>query len=304
MALLEIPENLFPAIISPGTAVGPIQPTYEIETGFAKLNFVSVSGHDTAAALTSVGDMGPASAFVGAGTTFVVGTATRTPLISDHCFKYGFKNCPGTEGNNLLMRNNTGFWLLQQCQREWERQSTPSFSSLSQQARKTKRPASIFDPESANFQKPESMLASIKTWAVQTNQTPPQTRGDYTRSIYASLALQVRWCVDKLGEIVGTKMDRIYLIGGGANDTLFCEVVADCTGLPLRAGPAEATTIGNVMVQLLAAKEISSLREIREVVGRSISTRDYLPNLRSEEQWESLYLTFNSYKETAHEHVR
>ena len=98
-------------------------------------------------------------------------------------------------------------------------------------------------------------------------------------------------------------MERIHLIGGGANDNLFCEVVADCTGLPVRAGPAEATTTGNVMVQLRAATEISSLSEIREVVGRSIPTRDYLPNRSSDEQWASLYLNFNSYKETGHEYV-
>lgn len=304
LALLEIPEKLFPAIISPGTALGPMQRAYEIETGFSNLNFVSVSGHDTASAVASVVDTGNASAFVSTGTTIVVGTETRTLLLSDLCFKYGFKNCPAADGKNLLMRNNTGFWILQQCQRQWERQSTTSFSSLSQRARKTKRPTSIFDPESAEFQNPPSMLASISTFAVQTNQTPPQTRGEYTRSIYASLALQVKWCVEKLGEILGTKLDRINLIGGGANDALFCQVVADSTGLPVRAGPAEATTVGNVMVQFLAASELLSLSEIREVVGRSIPTRDYLPNLSSDEQWESLYLNFNSYKKTTHEHVR
>lgn len=302
LALLEIPEKLFPAITSPGTALGPIQRAYEIETGFSQLKFVSVSGHDTASA-TSVVDMDHTSTFVSTGTTIVVGTETYNPLISDLCFRYGFKNCPGTEGKNLLMRNNTGFWILQQCQRQWQRQSTPSFSSLSQQARKTKKLPGIFDPESADFQNPESMLASIKAFAVRTNQTPPQTRGDYTRSIYASLALQVRWCVERLGEILRIKMERIHLIGGGANDNLFCEVVADCTGLPVRAGPAEATTTGNVMVQLRAATEISSLSEIREVVGRSIPTRDYLPNRSSDEQWASLYLNFNSYKETGHEYV-
>jgi rhamnulokinase len=304
LRLLEIPESLFPTITPPGTALGQMQHAYEIETGFSKLNFVSVSGHDTASAVTSVADMDHASAFVSTGTTIVVGTETPAILTSDLCFKYGFKNCPGTGGTNLLMRNNTGFWVLQQCQRQWERQSTPSFSSLSQQARRSKRPASIFDPESADFQNPESMLASIRAFAVRTDQSPPQTRGDYTHSIYVSLALQVRWCVEKLVEILGREIDQIHLIGGGANDALFCEVVADCTRLPVRAGPAEATTIGNVMVQLLAATEISSLSEIREVVGQSIPTRDYLPNDGHQDQWENLYLNFNSYKETAHEHVR
>ena len=126
LALLEIPEKLFPAITSPGTALGPIQRAYEIETGFSQLKFVSVSGHDTASA-TSVVDMDHTSTFVSTGTTIVVGTETHNPLISDLCFRYGFKNCPGTEGKNLLMRNNTGFWILQQCQRQWQRQSTPHF---------------------------------------------------------------------------------------------------------------------------------------------------------------------------------
>ena len=297
LSLLEIPEALFPVLRPPGTALGPLRHTYEIETGCTNLKFVSVSGHDTASALTSVCDLERTSAFVSTGTTIVVGSETRAPLTSDACFDYGFKNCPGTEGRNLLMRNNTGFWILQQCRRLWERQSVTSYPSLSQQARKTRRPPSIFDPEAADFQNPDNMLAKIKAFTIETNQIPPQTRGDYTRSIYASLALQVRWCLEKLGEILGTKLDRIHLVGGAVRDSLFCEVVAECTGLPVRAGPAEATTTGNVMVQLLAAGEISSLSEIREVVGRSLPTRDYLPKGSRDEPWESLYLSFKSYKE-------
>jgi rhamnulokinase len=133
-----------------------------------------------------------------------------------------------------LTRNNTGFWILQQCQRQWERQS--SFSSLSQKARHTKRPASIFDPESADFQNPGSTLDSIKRFAVRTNQTPPQTRGDYTRSIYASLALQVRWCVERLGEILGTRLDRIHLLA--AEQTTRSSVKSSPIAPAFPCGPA------------------------------------------------------------------
>lgn len=297
LARLKIPETLFPRLVPPGTQLGPLAEPYAIETGFAGLNFVSVNGHDTASAVASLGGLAGGSAFVSAGTTIVVGAETQVPLLSDACFEHGFKNCPGPEGRNLLMRNNTGFWILQQCRRLWERQSTTSFPSLSELARKAKRSLTVFDPDSVDFASPENMLESIGSFARRTNQTPPVTRGEYTRSIYASLALQIRWCVEKLSEIQDTRIERLHLIGGGARDSLFCEMVANGTGLPVCAGPAEATTVGNIMAQLLAAAEISSLSELKEVVQRSLSARDYLPKSPQDDSWENLYSHFNAYKE-------
>ena len=267
LSRLEIPETLFPPIVPPGTRLEPLLPAYRAETGLSNVSFVSVSGHDTASALTSIFGLDHRSAFVSAGTTIVVGAETEAPLIDNVTFEYGFKNCRGTEGENLLIRNNTGFWILQQCRRLWERQSPISFASLSREARDAHRPLSIFDPESQEFENPESMTESLHAFAVETNQTPPMTRADCTRSIYASLALQVKWCLERLERILQRRFENLYLIGGGANDSFFCELVADCTGLPLHAGPSEATILGNVMIQLAAA-QVSSLSDLREVVRR------------------------------------
>ncbi len=297
LSLLGIPETLFPAIIRPGTRRGPISSNYEIETGFDNLDFVAVSGHDTASALASISVADRGSAFVSTGTTIVVGCETESAVINDASFDYGFKNCRGTEGANLLIRNNTGFWILQQCMRLWGPQPSVSFASLSSEARGTKGVLGIFDPESSEFENPDSMPESIRLFSLRTHQEPPVTRAEYTRSIYISLALQVRWCIDGLEIIMGREIESLHLIGGGANDNFFCELVSDGTGLPVCAGPAEATILGNVMVQLQAAREVSSLNEIREVVRRSTETREYLPKHGADDEWDKLYSNFMSYKE-------
>jgi rhamnulokinase len=260
---------------------------------------VAVGGHDTASALTSVSGLDNGSAFVSAGTTIVVGSETERPLVNDATFDYGFKNCRGTEGSNLLIRNNTGFWLMQQCKPLWELKSTLSFAILSKEARDTKGAPSIFDPEDSEFEHPRSMTESIRRFVARRGQTPPMSRADYTRSIYASLALQVRWCLDGLQIAIGRKVESLHLIGGGANDNFFCEQVTDCTGIALIAGPAEATIFGNVMVQLLASAEVSSLGQLREVMRQSTETRAYTPKYGASDEWGALYERFLGYKDRA-----
>ncbi len=297
LSFLGIRETLFPPLVRPGTKLGPILSGYEAETGFKKLDFVAVGGHDTASALASISSLSRDSAFVSTGTTIVVGSETDRPSINDASFEYGFKNCRGAEGENLLIRNNTGFWILQQCKRLWERRSSVSFASLSREARETKGRPIIFDPESSEFENPDNMAKSIRLYAIRTHQSTPLIRADYTRSIYISLAFQVRWCIEGLEMVIDRSIERLHLIGGGVNDGFFCELVADCTGLPLSAGPAEATILGNLMVQLQAAGEVASLEERRELVRGSTQTREYLPQKRWGDELDELYGQFIGYKE-------
>ncbi len=297
LALLGIRKTLFPPLVPPRTNLGPMLPAYKAETGFGQLSFVAVSGHDTASALASISSLHSQSAFVSTGTTIVVGSETEEPFVNDATFEYGFKNCRGTEGVNLLLRNNTGFWILQQCKRIWEQRYSVSFASLSREARTIKAGPSVFDPESSEFENPDNMAESIRNYALRTHQAPPQTRADYTRSIYTSLALQIRWCIAGLEAVIDKSIDCLHLIGGGANDSFFCELVTDCTGLPLYAGPTEATILGNLMVQLQAAGEVSSLHQIREVVRRSTPMLEYVPSKESGDEFSELYTRFVCYKE-------
>jgi len=289
LSLLGIPERLFLPLVPPCTPVGFLLPKYAAETGFNNLCFVGVSSHDSASAVTSIPDLHSGSAFVSAGTTIVVGSETESPVVNDAVFNHGLKNCRGTEGVNLLIRNNTGFWILQQCKRLWESDGRVTFDYLSEEASLYGHSSCFIDTEASEFDNPQNMLESIREFVAHTDQKLPSTRADITRCVLESLALQVRWCVDGLGSALGMGIERIHLVGGGARNRFFCELIADCTRLPVYAGPPEATIIGNVMVQLLTERELSSLSDIRQVVKRSTDIREYTPKLAVSERWNSIY---------------
>jgi rhamnulokinase len=294
--LLGIPRKLFTSLIPPCTPIGPLLPAYAVETGFNRLCFVSVSSHDSASAVTSIPELGNGSAFVSAGTTIVVGAETETPVLNDAVFEYGLKNCPGTKGVNLLIRNNTGFWIVQQCKRFWQDKSEITFDDLSRDARQRGQSCCLIDTEADDFENPENMVESIRNFAAQTQQAVPLARADIIRCVFESLVLQIRWCVDGLRSALGRRIERIHLIGGGARDEFFCELVAECTALPVYAGPVEATVTGNLMIQLLAQRELASVGDIREVVKRSTDIREYTPDTASSDNWHTVYDGFLSYR--------
>lgn len=157
-------------------------------------------------------------------------------------------------------------------------------------------PLQSLRPCAREFENADDMVQSIRKFAKRTGQEQPMTRADYTRSIYVSLALQVKWCIFALCRATGKEINHLHLIGGGANDDLFCELVASCTRRPLSAGPAEATILGNAMGQFLAAGEVSSICEIGQIVERSVQIREYAPDEQSSMEWESLYGRFCGYK--------
>jgi rhamnulokinase len=296
LSLLGIHDALLPPLVGPCTHVGNLLPLYQSETGFGALRFVTVGSHDTASAVAAIHGIRNDSAFVSAGTTIVTGAETGGPIINDAAFEYGLKNCSGIDRTQLLIRNSSGFWILQQCKRVWDRETSISFADLSREAQTVKQVSTIIDPEAGEFENADDMVQSIRKFAKRTGQEPPMTRADYTRSIYVSLALQVKWCIFGLCRATGKEINHLHLIGGGANDDLFCELVASCTRRPLSAGPAEATVLGNAMGQFLAAGEVSSICEIGQIVERSVQIRQYAPDEQSSMEWESLYARFCGYK--------
>lgn len=294
--LLGIPQYLFPPLVPPCTRIGSLLPNHAAETGFNSLSFVAVSSHDSASAVTSIPELRKGSAFVSAGTTIVVGAETETPVLNDAVFDYGLKNCPGTEGANLLIRNNTGFWILQQCKRLWEGHTKITFDELSREASQHGHSSCFIDTEAADFENPENMVESIRDFAARTVQKKPLTRADITRCVFESLVLQVRWCVDGLRSALGSEIERIHLIGGGARNHFFCELIAECTGLPVYAGPLEATVTGNLLVQLLAQREVTSVSDVRQVVRQSTDIREYAVNAAFGERWNTIYGQFLRYR--------
>jgi sugar (pentulose or hexulose) kinase len=163
---------------------------------------------------------------------------------------------------------------------------------LSNEAREKGQSCCIIDTEASDFENPNDMISSIRSFAERTYQTVPSNRADITRCIFESLVLQIRWCIEGLTSALGTAIVRIHLIGGGATSRLFCELLSDCLGLPVFAGPAEATMLGNVMTQLIAKGELSSVTDIRRIVKQSSEIREVSPDRLARERWEITYENF------------
>jgi rhamnulokinase len=211
------------------------------------------------------------SIFVSLGTWSLVGLELDEPVITDASFAANVTNEGGVEGTVRLLRNVTGLWLLHECRRAWAGEGkTHSFDELVALASDAPAFETLVDPNDPSFTEPGDMPARIRDYCVRTGQTEPAGPGSTTRCILESLALKHAETVATLASVSGAEPREIHVVGGGAQNELLCRWTASAAGLPVLAGPAEATILGNLLVQAIAAGEVASLAEAREVVRASV----------------------------------
>ena len=181
-----------------------------------------------------------------------------------------------------------GLWMLQQARKSWQREGQQhSYQELTALAVEAPGGLAFIDPDDIRFLAPEDMLKSIGEFCQQTAQPTLQSPGETTRCILESLALAYRHKLEQLGAILGRSFAVLHIVGGGSKNTLLCQLTANATGLPVVAGPAEATVAGNIMVQAFALGSVGSPHEIRQVVRRSSNLVEYKPEDRT--LWEDHY---------------
>jgi rhamnulokinase len=275
---LEIPLRLFPDVVPPGTLLGAVTPQTAEATGLGSAAVVAVATHDTGSAVAAVPLIRPGSIFLSVGTWSLVGVEIGSPLISDATFAANLTNEGGVAGTYRLLRNVTGLWLLHECRRAWAAQGQDhTFDELVALARTAAPLRSFVDPNADVFLEPGDMPARILAFCKETSQPEPNGIGETVRCILESLALKHAETVDVLRRVTGTDPAEIHVVGGGARNELLCAWTADATGLPVLAGPEEATLIGNLLVQAMALGEIASLEEARTVVRASFAPTTYEP---------------------------
>jgi rhamnulokinase len=275
---LEIPERIFPEIVQPGTPLGPIAADAAAATGLEGTRVVAVATHDTGSAVAAVPFREQGSVFLSVGTWSLVGVEVSRPLISDESYAANLTNEGGVAGTFRLLRNVTGLWLLEECRRQWALDGDEhSVEDLVEQARRSPALRSLIDPDDPAFAEPGDMPARIVEFCSRTGQPEPVTPGEATRCIFESLALKHAQVVGLLGEVTGDAPAELHVVGGGARNELLCEWTAQATGLPVLAGPEEATLIGNLLVQAMALDELGSLDEARDVVRESYTPTVYEP---------------------------
>lgn len=291
MKKFGIPERLFCDVSQPCTVVGPLLPQVLEEVGNINAKVVSVGAHDTASAVLAVPAKGDDFVYISSGTWSLMGSEIADPAINDASRKYDFTNEGAVGGKIRFLKNIMGLWLIQESRRQWIREGKKlSFDDLENAAKAAKPVQCLINPDDASFNAPGNMPRRIAEFCEKTGQHVPENEGEIIRCIYDSLCLKYRWTVEKIDEIKGTRTPFINIVGGGCKEKTLCQLVADCCDRPVYAGPVEATAIGNLMAQAIAAGEIKDIAEARHVIRNSFEIVKYEPN--HSEVWDEGYERF------------
>jgi rhamnulokinase len=275
---LDVPTRLLADVVQPGTRLARLSHAVAEDTRLRDAEVVAVATHDTGSAVAGVPFRQPGSVFISAGTWSLVGLEVQAPVITDAAFAANLTNEGGVSGTFRLLRNVTGLWLVHECRRVWAQEGREhSFDQLVALAKDAPALQSFIDPNDAAFDDPGDMPARVRAFCAHTEQTEPVDPGAVVRCILESLALKHAQTIDVLVSVTGVSPREIHVVGGGARNELLCRWTADAAGLPVLAGPEEATLLGNMVVQAMALGEISSVAEGREVIGASVVPTAYEP---------------------------
>jgi rhamnulokinase len=274
---MGIPARLLRPTTDPCTPIGSLLPEVMEETGCGKLQMATCGSHDTASAVAGAPAGSAQPLFLSSGTWSLIGRELNAPIVTDESYRAGFSNEQGLNGTTRFLKNVAGMWLLQECKRNWDAEGQHfDYDFLVQSAREAKT-SLLLNPDAEEFSKPCDMPEAIRTYAAKTGQPVPDAPGEFTRAILESLALRYRGLVSQLREWMPDLPDTLHIVGGGSQNALLNQMAADASGLRVMAGPVEATALGNILAQLMAAGEISSLEQGREIVRASFEPLVYEP---------------------------
>lgn len=290
---LGLPMHITVPIVMPGTVIGKLLPEICDETGLKDIDVVAVGCHDTASAIAAIPAKKNSWAYISSGTWSCLGIETQKPIITDESLINNFTNEGGVFGTIRFLKNVMGLWLLQQTRKSYQQQgNTYEYDELVRLALRSKEFLCIIDPDDISFLNPPDMLESIRAFCRKTGQKAPQTPGEFTRCILESLALKYRAVLENLCTVTGVSIELLHIVGGGSKNELLNQFTADACGIPVVAGPVEATAIGNILVQAIAQKKIDSIKSGREIVSNSFPIKTYLP--RDTVKWDDIFHKYKS----------
>ena len=284
---LGLPEHIFTEIDRAGTLRGHLRPELARELGINEASFAAVGTHDTASAVAAIPGTG-SFAFCSSGTWSLFGVETDEPILRDDVRRANFSNEGTIQGGFRPLRNIMGLWLIQECRRDWIKAGhTYSWNEIVAEAEKAEPFRSIIDPDFGEFFAGGQMIEKIQSYCRNTDQPVPETVGQIARCIYESLALKYRWALERLEEIKGQRIDQLNIVGGGCQNKLLNQFVADSLDRPVVTGPVEGAAIGNLLAQAMALGEIKDIAELREVVRHSEAVAEFQPHHTP--AWETAY---------------
>jgi sugar (pentulose or hexulose) kinase len=286
LARLDLPAELLPRIVKPGTVVGKLTAAVAAECGCARVPVIAAASHDTGSAVAAVPAQGGGWAYLSSGTWSLAGVELKKAVITDASFAANITNEGGVEGTIRFLTSLAGLWLVQECRRQWQREGSDfSYAQLTEMARRARPFAARIRPDDESLGAPGDMPARINAQLERTGQRPLSDKGEMVRSILEAVAFTYRRTLDSVDGMTGGCSRLLHIVGGGAQNELLNQFAADATGREVITGPIEATSIGNVLIQAMAVGSVGSLAELRAVVRESFPTRRYVPV--ETEAWEA-----------------
>ena len=291
LGALGLREEMFPPIVPCGTKLGRLKPDLESKAGLPQLDVIASCSHDTGAAVAAVPANGENWAYLSSGTWSLIGMESQHPIITDQGREANFTNEIGFGGTVRILKNIVGLWLVQECKREWAAQGRDSdYATLTRLASKAKPFASLINLADPRFVSPGDMPAKIVAFCLETGQPVPESPGAFVRCALESLALFYRITLRQLEAVIGKKIERLHIVGGGSQNTLLNQFAANSLQIPVIAGPTECTALGNVLVQAITLGHLQSLAAAREVVRNSFEVTTVKPQPGAE--WDGAFGKF------------
>jgi rhamnulokinase len=280
---IGFPSGMFPEIVPPGTRLG----------AYNGIPVWTTASHDTGSAVVAVPSTTENYAYTSSGTWSLLGLELPTPVINDAAYAANATNEGGVNGTWRFLRNIAGMWLVQQCRATWAEQGKQyEYAELAALAEQATAFTAFIDPDDDEFYQPGDMPARIREVCVRSGQPAPETPGQIVRVIYESLVLKYRHVLERLLQASGRTVERMHIIGGGSRNATLCQMAADALGRVVVAGPAEATALGNAIVQFVALGEFSSVTEARALLAKDADARTYEP--RHTAAWDDAYNRFEN----------
>ena len=289
-----IPTHIFGKIIQPGTKVGKLTDKVRAEVGDINADVISVASHDTASAIMAVPAKGDDFVYISSGTWSLMGTELNAPIINKETESYNITNEGGAYGKICFLKNIMGLWIHTECRRDFAKQDgyKTSYDDLAAMGQASEPMRSLINPDDVIFTPPGNMTKRIADYCKKTGQPIPETKGQFVRCVFDSLALRYRDTLLNIEKITGKKTPFINVIGGGSKETLLNKFTADSCGIPVYAGPSEATAIGNLVSQAIALGEIKDLKEARAMIADSFDVQCYEPDAKTKAIWDEGYERF------------
>ncbi len=289
---LGLPEKIFGELVQPGTVLGPIRGEVAEFIGLAGIPVVATACHDTAAAVTGI-PMGREDLWLSSGTWSIMGIESDAAVTSGQALGYGFCNDFGVDGDIHTLKNIAGLWLIQECKRQWTLDGEDlGYERLAALADEAEPFTAFIDPDDICFASPGQMPEKIREWCRKSGQPVPETKGLVLRVATDSLALKYRVVYERFKAVTGREFSSLRAGGGGIQNEALCQATANALGIPVIAGPVEATSCGNVVTQMVGMGVLPDFQAGRELIGRSFGFKTFAPE--DGERWEDAYERFCS----------